>query len=441
MVVGCSGSTNEPPLPADTPDVVVVVVDTLRADSTIRAATPGFDDLATNGLRVPYAWSPSTWTAPSTLSLMTGSHVREHGWDLPFPRFMAEAGVSYPSIDDRTTLAEVLNKRGYKTIGYFSNPLLSRELGWQRGFDTWTQTSDNRIVRSVRKSLRAANTLDPDRPIFAYLHLLGPHQPIRPSQPSSRRWGVTSETRYLTRKGIRIEHAYQGRGVHRDQYHRAYHAQIEDTDSLVTELLDLFRRRERPLLVIVTSDHGELLGEHGLWGHEESVWNQLTHVPLIISGDGAIPIPEVVSTAVIPDYITTALHIDHEWPVELTDPPILVSQRDGAIAVSADGIVRGIYDTDGTTLLSVYDVRADPEESNPLLGFGTRAEVQLTTARWMVDTPNHTRAVVNEALDGETRSLLEELGYMGHDEPGDPSTDQEDEDDLSEEPDEDGLGD
>ena len=415
----CSGNTTSPVTGAPLPDVAVIVVDTLRADAVVRSDTPEIDALSTEGIRVPFAWSPSTWTAPSTLSLMTGTHVRDHGWDLPFPRFMAEAGLSYPSVEDRPTLAEVLEAHGYRTIGLYANPLLSRQLGWERGFDAWQQEQDSSMAKVLRRSIRHLKKFDAERPLMVYLHLLGPHQPIRPSRLASNRWGVRAETRHLTRKGIRIEHAVAGKHDNQDQYVRAYHAQVEDTDAQVGELVQALKRRGRPLLVVLTSDHGELLGEHDRWGHESSVWNALTHVPLVVSGDHLLPIPEVLSTAAIPDYITRAVGVPHSWPVSIDDAPVLVSQRDGALAVSGDGRYRGIWDTDGSTLTGVYDVLTDPEEAAPIPDFAPRAAVQMHRGRWMAETPDNVRAAVEEALDDETRSLLEELGYMGHSDPGD----------------------
>ena len=392
-----------------------MVIDTLRADATKRASTPTLDRLSADGVAVQHAWSPSTWTAPSTLSLMTGSHVREHGWDLPFPRFMSQMGVSYPAVDDHTTLAEVLDNAGYITMGFYANPLLGRRLGWQRGFEEWHQVADNLMGRAVRQRIRARVKDDPDHPLFTYLHLLGPHQPLQPSRPASKRWGVSAETRHLTRKGIRIEHVQRGPSLHEDQYVRAYHAAIEDTDSTLSDLLQFFENRGRPLVVIVTSDHGELLGEHELWGHEESVWNQLTHVPLIISGSDKVAVPDTMSTAAIPDYLTRVVGVDAEWPVSLDDPPLLVSQRDGQVAVSGDGRMRGIWLEDHASPDLVFDVAADPSEHFPLHGLAERAVVTMHHAHFRSSTPYRSLEPVNESLDDETKSLLEELGYMGGD--------------------------
>ena len=418
LCVGALGCRSMPDLAVrpDAPDVAIVVIDTLRADSAQKAETPTLDALAEGGLSVPYAWSPSTWTAPSTMSLMTGSHVREHGWDLPFPRFMAADGKSYPTIGNRTTLGEVMQAAGYVTVGLHANPLLGRELGWERGFDDWSLVADVGMARAFRRKVREASQDQPDRPLLAYLHLLGPHQPLRPSRAASKRWGVSAETRHLTKKGIRLEHVVGGPALYEDQYVRAYHATIEDTDLVVADFLQTLRGRERPLLLIVTSDHGELLGEHEIWGHDSSVWNPLTHVPLIISGDDLLPLPDVLTTAALPDYITRVVGMDTHWPVTIDDPPVLVSQRDGEVAISGDGHVRGIFAEGEGTPTAVYDVSTDPSEARPLDGLAPRAVVTMHHAHWEATTPHHSIAPADSALDAETRDLLEELGYMGGDE-------------------------
>lgn len=415
LALGVGGCAESPRAvaPPDAPDVVLVVVDTLRADAVAKAETPWLDALAEEGARVPHAWSPSTWTAPSTLSLMMGAHVREHGWDLPFPRFMAAAGLSYPAIDDRDTLAEVLRDHGYTTLGFYANPLLSRELGWQRGFDVWEQVADLSMHRRVRRALRDLDAEESEGPRFTYVHLLGPHQPLQPSRTASRRWGVTPQTLRLTPKGIRTDHARGGTPMRQDQYIRSYHALVEDTDARVETIVAELRRRERPTLVILTSDHGELLGEHDSWGHESSVWNPLTHVPLVVGGEAMAPVPELMSTAALPDYITQTLSIDHTWPLSIDDPPILVSQRDGALAVSSDGLQRGVWAPEDGPLVGVFDLYTDPGEERPRVDFTSRSAVTLLRTHWELGTPADPQSAVDEVLDDETKALLEELGYMG----------------------------
>ena len=114
-------------------NVVLVVIDTLRADIVLEVDTPNLDRLAHNGQRVKKAWAPSTWTAASVVSLFSGTPVLQHGWDHRMPKDLKK-GESYPSFVVETTLAEELRKNGYKTVGLYANRLLERKLGFDRGF-------------------------------------------------------------------------------------------------------------------------------------------------------------------------------------------------------------------------------------------------------------------------------------------------------------------
>jgi len=400
-----------PDAPPPTRDVVLVVVDTLRADAVKRSLTPTLDRLATDGMDVPHAWSPSTWTAPSTLSLMVGAHVHEHGWDMPFPRHMEAAGQSYPTLDDYPTLAEVLQSMGYETRGVFANPLLSRKLGWERGFDSWKGIPDRQMSGYVRE---VVDDLGSDDPLFLYVHLIGPHQPLKPSTEARQRWGVKRSTVDTSPKGIRIENLYgPKRKELRDQYVRAYYAEVEDTDRRLKHILSALGSRQRDALVIVTSDHGELLGEHQLWGHDDSVWNALTHVPMIVWGGDHPALPETLSTAAIPDLVTRSLGIPATWPLSVEDPPILVSQREGYLAVSGDGNVRGVWAPGDNGFLGAWNVEEDPSEEKVVGDFSTNAAVHMHRYRWQSITPEGKRETLDRDLDEETQKLLEELGYMG----------------------------
>jgi hypothetical protein len=415
--IGCASevpsnvSPTQRPMAGRQQDVVLVVIDTLRADAVPRSLTPTFDRLSTEGTSIPYAWAPSTWTAPSTLSLMVGAHVREHGWDMPFPRHMRAAGESYPTLDDYPTLAEVMRSQGYETHGVYGNPLLSRELGWERGFDSWNGLPDVRMPRFVRGLVQ---DLDADEPLFLSVHFIGPHQPLKPSQEARARWGVKRSTVAITKKGIRIEHLTGPKKAQlEEQYVRAYYAEVEDCDARLDAVLSALGPRERDALVIVTSDHGELLGEHELWGHDYSVWNPLTHVPLVVWGGQHPPLPETLSTAAIPDIVTRTLGIPATWPLSIDDPPVLVSQREGNLAVSGDGVLRGVWAPGEAGFVGSYDLATDPSESQAIGDFGSKSILQMHRARWEVVTPLGKRETLDHGLDDETQKLLEELGYMG----------------------------
>lgn len=391
-------------------DVILIVIDTLRGDAAERARTPELDWLANNGGHSIHAWAPGTWTAPSTLSLMTGSHLRDHGWDLPFPDKL-EPGQVYPSLDDRKTLAEVMKEAGYTTMGLYANPLLSRELGWQRGFDSWKRTSDVKMPRKLRNQLKK---IDPEAPLFAYLHYLGPHQPLYPSRRSGDYWGVDWDLLGRYRKGLRRKFIKNGSQHEKDQYYRAYHAQVEDADRRLGWIWPELGERFEDALIIVTSDHGEMLGEHGVFGHGSHVWDPVTRVPLVVHGS-KLTLPSPMSTTGVADLITRSVGIDYAWPETIHSAWPLVSQREGKLAVSGDGFVRGVWRRPDRTKLDVYDLATDPNETTPVNGLAERAATRMIRHLWQAGHVGRQIDPEEGEMDDETKRLLEELGYMGVD--------------------------
>lgn len=388
-------------------DVIVIVIDTLRGDAVDRARTPMLDQLVEAG-QSAHAWAPGTWTAPSTLSLMTGSHLRDHGWDLPFPDKL-DPGEVYPSLDDRTTLAEVMKAAGYQTVGVYANPLLTRKLGWERGFDIWRRTTDVKLPRRLTKAMSKVKA---DEPLFLYVHYLGPHQPLRPSQAAGDYWGVDWDFLSRYRKGLRRKFIKNGPQHGKDQYYRLYHAEVEDSDRRLKKLWRVLGPRADDALVIVTSDHGEMLGEHGVFGHGSHVWDPLTRVPLIARGTD-VTLPKVMSTTGIPDLVTRSVGIGVEWPETVESAWPLVSQREGKMAVSANGTLRGVWNDAASREVAVFDLNTDPQENAPLVGLAPRAALQILRTHF--ETAHEARQIEPEKgeMDDETRKLLEELGYMG----------------------------
>ena len=142
LAVGCRSEAPDPPPPvasnrppavphkplAPARHAVLVVIDTLRADEMARASTPHLDSLAASGTVVGRAWSSSTWTVPSVVSLWTGMPPRQHGWDLPSARI-----GQYPPLPAAPTIAQVLSKAGFSTTGLYANPYLAQELGFESG--------------------------------------------------------------------------------------------------------------------------------------------------------------------------------------------------------------------------------------------------------------------------------------------------------------------
>jgi arylsulfatase A-like enzyme len=394
-----------PPRPAR--NALVIVVDTTRADAIAAAATPNIDALAAAGASVPRAWASGTWTVPSVVSLMTGMSVRAHGFDLSTGRL-----GRYPRLPDAPTLAEVLQARGFTTHGLHANPYLSEALGFDRGFDTWKRTVDRAIPGQLADHVEQDWTADGRH--FAYVHFIGPHSPVRPSPAAAARHAVDT-TLVDPDKGMNIGVAKRDReGAARAAYRAAYHAVLEDTDARVGAAIEALGEHRADTLVILTSDHGELLGEHGRVGHGRHVWEALTHVPLIVDHP-ALPgpaesLPAALGNATVPDLVTRGLGVDHRWRVDLAHPLPLVSQREGRLAISTDGLRKASWDEDVSTDAQVFDLSVDPGEASP--GPDTGGEMAAARAAFEARTPAGRVGDATVQLHPDTVQQLQALGYV-----------------------------
>jgi len=395
LLFGCRAPPPTEPVPPPA-HAVVVVIDALRADAVLRAHTPVLDELADQGASVERAWTAATWTVPSVISLFTGMSVRQHGADLGIGPMDA-----YPPLPATPTLAEVLRDAGFHTSGYYANSFLIPDVGFERGFERWRKTTDRRMAAELAEEVAG---WAPGERHFVYLHLLGPHSPLRPSDEARERWGVAPEW-FDERLGFTIGVAKRNRrpGA-REAYQRAYLAVVEDSDARVGELLEALGPHRDQSVVVVTSDHGELLGEHDICGHGSWVWEELTRVPLIAVGAGELP--PTLGTASVADLVTSSLGLTHSWPTSRAAALPLVSQREGKLAWSPDGVVKGIW-ADG---LQVYDLSSDPGEARPLTGHD---EVLLAgRERWEEQVPPGRVEDGRVLLHPDTRASLQALGYL-----------------------------
>lgn len=297
---------------ADAPNVVLLILDTVRAANLgaygyPRATTPVLERVAREGVLFEHAFSAAPWTAPSHATLLTG-------------RWPSETGVSYlrPMADSITTLAEVLRDAGYATGGFTANAgYAGHQVGMSRGFahfedfpvsffealwsTTLAQTGSGqllveglrerklwKVLNAVRRAdfrvvgvrrfehRRAAEIADrfvawrdgiAGRPYFAMLNFMDAHAPYEPPG--------------------RFRTAFNGG---RDPMDR-YDGGIAYADSILGALVDRLRARgelDRTIL-IVTSDHGEQWGEHGMLDHGNALYRTVLHVPLIIRAPGRAP--------------------------------------------------------------------------------------------------------------------------------------------------------
>jgi arylsulfatase A-like enzyme len=262
------------------PDLVLVVLDSMRADrfSTVppHPATPELSRLAAAGRVYTSAWAASSWTVPSVARLLS-----------------LTAGADTPDLPAR------LAARGYRTAAFTDNPHLSRSAPLMGGFDRversvprWRSVvlgtalgellerllpgSDQRLAtKAIAWAERQTG------PFFLFAHLMDSHTPYRfPPLDGKRHSGRRIEFP-LSDMPLTSEEA--------DSIRARYDGGVRSADAQAGRLIAGVAARGRPFLAIVTSDHGESLGESRRWFHGKTLAPELLAVPLVLAGAGVEP--------------------------------------------------------------------------------------------------------------------------------------------------------
>ncbi len=315
--------------PAGAPDIVMVVLDTVRAASMSaygyeRPTTPVFDRLAEEGALFLDATAPSTWSLPSHASLFTGRFPSGHGASLE-RRWLA------PGIP---TLAEILAAAGYETRCFTSNPHISESFGLTRGF-AWSDRAwlagagarsfvfvfrvldwlgfgiedkgGGQVAQNFERWVAARGAQDP--PVFAFLNFLEAHFPYHQVPDESLRRFSSLPRPVLRAHSVKVFAAQFGRSLTPAEVAEArkpatdmYDAGVYYSDSLLGRVVAALRDAGTldETVLVVLSDHGEMLGEHGDFGHGASLHQPDLHVPLLVRYPPRIPggsrVAEPVST-------------------------------------------------------------------------------------------------------------------------------------------------
>ena len=248
------------------PNVIVYVVDTLRADHLShygyeRETSPRLTDFAREAVTYDQAYAPSSWTRPSTASLLTGRYPLAHG-------AIKRADAIAPDVP---MLGEVLQRAGYTTAAFSTNVNVLPVWGFDRGFDhfydvdseTWTARSEQ-VNEEVLKHLDA----HPDQPFFLYIHTRDPHVPYRPPPPFDAFWPA---------------------GKNDDVVNR-YDGEIRANDHFFGLLMKELARRGLydESLILFTSDHGEEMLDRGKVGHGYSLFEEVVGIPFLIKYPGNV---------------------------------------------------------------------------------------------------------------------------------------------------------
>ena len=288
-VTTAPGTTNEaPPVaprpPAGARHLVVVVLDSLRYDSYLAADTPTLDRLG----RVERRWSYATWTAPSHYNLLTGLlphtspsnvYASEH-YKADFLRYSERLGI--PGIDFQRLLPSLylptfLQSLGYETHARVSMPVLNAHTGINRDFDSYRLMPSHNDMASMLDTMSFAS----DRPSFWMLNVGETHYPYALPDEDPSQWprvsGVHGVVKHLgdeDRDGTDVWFDQATLDVMRERQVRA----TSYVDGVVERLFDLVPANT---WFVVTSDHGELFGEDGYFGHGPIRHDKVLEVPFV----------------------------------------------------------------------------------------------------------------------------------------------------------------
>ena len=439
LAVACSADSDRSP-GSQRPDVILVTWDTVRADAVGAgrgpdggerpSATPRFDRLARTGVAFAKARSPVPITLPAHTSLLSGHWPASHG--------VRENGRSAvpPGLP---LLQEELGRSGYATGAFVSASVLDRRYGLARGFDRYDDAVEPRSreltvpTRSAERTVDAAldwlEQVPADRPLLLWLHLYDPHRIWR--APAA--WG--------------------------ERYADPYRAEIAYADDQTGRLLDALAASGRLArsAVVVTSDHGEGLGEHGEQTHSYFAYDSTLRVPLLfwlgeeLGTDLAIERGvRIDGPASLVDVMPTLLEL-LELPVPTNEGRSLAASLGGApvparlqpveCVTPAYGFgaapVFGLITEENESWFSLprperYDLGRDPGQLDNLYRPADAEAAQRLFARWDWRWPPDADAEHGLELDVTAREQLRSLGYtVGSGAPAESDADPKDRVELS----------
>ncbi|MCM2268376.1 MAG: sulfatase [Elusimicrobiales bacterium] len=286
-----------PPAAAQRPDILLVVLDSVRADRTspygyAPAATPALAELAAEGSVFENAYANSNWTAPSLATILTGLRPFSHG-------LVGRLDSLAPGIP---TAQALLSRAGYETAVFFTGLPGEDAYGLTRGFKSVVSAEGDRPMKQhADAALNWAAGLPPEKNFFILLHGNDAHYPYRCASGTAAAQAfpeVDSEfVRYFSTRSqadvpeqdlakFKKAAAYRGNAAFLSRVSAAYDRCISRQDEALKGLLRGLNASGRPLLTIVTSDHGEMLGEHDLLGHGMGFFEPLVRVPLLLRFPG-----------------------------------------------------------------------------------------------------------------------------------------------------------
>ncbi len=446
FAIGCSEPTRPVPrvqLDADRPNVILIVLDTLRADHLSaygyeRATSPNLDAFAAEATRYSRCIASGSWTLPSHASIFTGKPAFQHGAH----RVRKPNGtvVDLALHEDETTLAEVFRGQSYATGAIVANTgIVTADYGFDQGFDTF----EGGHVPGIELISMVLDWVSEhaDEPFFLFVNFMDTH---RYYNTAKRPGDLGLEVGDDDPVSSLIKTIFEQKEPSPDLIAKLtnhYDTAIGNVDHALGQLFATLREWSlfNNSVIVVTSDHGELLGEHTLAEHGRDVYQEALHVPLIVKSPGQHSGRvgnRMVSLCDIPSFIFDCLPNDRfaspakTFPDQPGNHPI-VAQNNYSFPISlgnpawVDRFKRirtatfewpyKVIFSDASDEVEVYNLELDPRELNNLADSQSTLSVRLRMrlneyteqrgqppeSRWIPVTPNQ-----------KAREALEALGYL-----------------------------
>jgi arylsulfatase A-like enzyme len=285
-------------------NVILIIADSLRSDHVSaygyeRMTTPNLDALvADQGVRFQHVVSTSSWTCPSVAAMMSGRTPSSLGTNFTTMRY------SMPT--SATTLAEYLKAAGYYTAGFATTYCVKAKLGFNQGFNYYDDSLSDKVTSDKATAGEVnAHAIDwlqnswlPNyraKPLFLMLYYFDPHVYYKPPAPYDTLYDPAYDGTLTADVYKDGEDVIAGKIVPtpRDVEHlkALYDGEITYWDTKLGEMLEFLQAQNLMdnTLLIVTSDHGEMFGEHGKWVHANYVYEEVLRVPLFMRYTGVIP--------------------------------------------------------------------------------------------------------------------------------------------------------
>lgn len=461
------------PSAGDRPNVLLISIDTLRADHLGRyggpaGLTPHLDLIAADGVTFLETISSSPWTLPAMASVMTGLYPYHHRAGIITNRRNPLGRSALPT--DTWTLASALQAQGYRTHAIVTNPYLALSYGLGEGFESYESiTIESEIFLSFRDTtaFRLVRWLWPDvvvgdrgetvstrarawlehrsgrSPFFLWLHYIDPHPPYAARGVDATKTFRTdsvfgSGAAELPDLALRSPDVARLRSGEirlseegKDLVRKLYRTEVRAVDAAVGKVVDFLdvRGLRDDTLVVVVADHGEEFWEHGSVEHGHTLYDELLRVPWILRWPGHLPREKHVDALVrIVDVAPTILDLlNVAIPDELdgrSTVPLLSGNQSTARVAMAENM---LFSEERTAIRTanhkyirwqdgreeVYDLRADPGERINLVALPEIIRPLRLLSDAIVPPPGTAGTEINSpAIDARTKHALEALGYL-----------------------------